>query len=60
MTRWNVYCDLAHDRPKRAVIRVQVKSNRAGTPGRPMERDLALCGSHAQRLRELGVDVVRP
>jgi hypothetical protein len=60
MHRWSTHCDLEHDAPKPAVIRVQVKSNRARQPGRPMERNLSLCKVHAKSLQQLGIDVVDP
>jgi hypothetical protein len=53
-----VECDLQHDRPRAAVVRVQVKSTRVGRPGRPMIREVALCKTHAQELRAAGIEVV--
>jgi hypothetical protein len=55
MTR---HCDLSHQRATRAVVRIEVKSNWASRPGRPMIRTVFLCASHAHELRELGIEVV--
>jgi hypothetical protein len=52
-------CDLEHDRSRTAKVRIEVKSVRAGRPGHPMVRDLALCAMHAEQLREFGIDIVR-
>jgi hypothetical protein len=52
------HCDLDHERPRSAVVRIQVKSTRIGKPGHPMTRELALCATHARELRALGLDVV--
>ena len=51
-------CDLPHARTTRAVIRVQVKSNRIDKPGHPMTRDLSLCAGHARELRSIGIELV--
>jgi hypothetical protein len=53
-------CDLAHDRDVRAVVKLEVKSTRAGRPGRPMIREIALCTAHARDLRRLGIELVAP
>ncbi len=53
-------CDLDHERPRAATVRIEVKSVRAGRPGHPMVRALALCSSHAEQLRGMGIDIVRP
>jgi hypothetical protein len=58
MEKRQVECERAHDRPRAAVVRVQVKSTRVGRPGRPMIRELALCKAHAQELRAFGIEVV--
>jgi hypothetical protein len=58
MTNNGSQCDLDHQRPRPAIIRLQVKSSRIGRPGHPMIRDLALCRSHMIQLRQLGVEVV--
>jgi hypothetical protein len=55
----SVYCDLEHARPARAVVRLEVKSTRAGRPGHPMVRVLVICSSHARRLREMGLELVQ-
>jgi hypothetical protein len=51
-------CDLPHGRAARAVVRVQVKSNRIDKPGHPMTRDLSLCPGHARELRHIGIELV--
>jgi hypothetical protein len=51
-------CDLAHDRPRAATVRVEIKSTRAGRPGHPMVRTTALCATHARQLREMGLELV--
>jgi hypothetical protein len=58
MDKMQVDCDRQHDRPRAAVVRVQVKSTRVGRPGRPMIRELTLCKAHAQELRAFGIEVV--
>jgi hypothetical protein len=52
-------CDLEHDRPRAATVRVEIKSTRASRPGHPMVRRAALCAAHARQLREMGLEVVR-
>jgi hypothetical protein len=47
-------CDLEHDGPRVAVVRVEVKSTRASRPGHPMVRTAALCTAHARQLRAHG------
>jgi hypothetical protein len=54
-----VYCDLEHARPARATVRLEVKSTRAGRPGHPMIRVVAVCASHARQLREIGLELVQ-
>jgi hypothetical protein len=49
---------LKHDRPKAAVVRVEIKSTRANKPGRPMIRGFVLCSAHARQLRDLGFEIV--
>jgi hypothetical protein len=51
-------CDLPHDRPRGATVRVEIKSTRAGRPGHPMVRTAALCATHARQLREMGLELV--
>ena len=51
-------CDLEHDRPRPAVVRLQIKSTRASRPGHPMVRETALCATHARQLRNLGLEFV--
>jgi len=51
-------CDLEHDRPRTATVRVEIKSTRASSPGRPMIRGAALCAAHARQLREMGLEIV--
>ncbi|MGZ8623907.1 MAG: hypothetical protein ACXWYQ_07065 [Actinomycetota bacterium] len=52
-------CDLVHERPVRAVVKLEIKSTRAGRPGHPMVRVAAVCAAHARVLRELGIELVR-
>jgi hypothetical protein len=54
-----MHCDLVHDRPARAVVKLEIKSTRAGRPGHPMTRVTAVCATHARVLRELGFELVR-
>ena len=56
----SLYCDLEHERAVRATIRMEIKSTRAGRPGHPMIRVIAVCASHAKQLRALGVELVGP
>jgi len=51
-------CDLEHDRPRAATVRVEIKSTRASKPGHPMIRAAALCAAHARELREMGLEIV--
>jgi hypothetical protein len=51
-------CDLPHDRPRVAAVRVEIKSTRAGRPGHPMVRSAALCAAHARQLRDMGLELV--
>ena len=51
-------CDLLHERPRPAILRVEIKSNRATQPGRPMVRTVFVCASHARALRGIGIDLV--
>ncbi len=51
-------CDLTHQRSTKAVIRMQVKSSRWGSPGRAMFRDLNICAAHAREFGKLGIDLV--
>lgn len=53
-------CDLQHQRPARAVVKLQIKSTRAGKPGHPMVRVVSVCSKHARQLRELGIELVDP
>jgi hypothetical protein len=53
-------CDLDHERPRVARVRIEVKSVRSGRPGHPMVRDISLCAMHAEQLRALGIEIVRP
>jgi hypothetical protein len=53
-------CELEHDRPRAAAIRVHVKSTRIGKPGHPMTRELAVCATHAKELRGIGIEVIWP
>jgi hypothetical protein len=55
----NRTCDLEHDRPRAATVRVEVKSTRVSKPGHPMVREAALCATHARLLREMGLELVR-
>ena len=52
-------CDLEHDRPRTAVLRVEIKSTRASKPGHPMVREAILCAAHARQLREMGLEIVK-
>lgn len=51
-------CDLDHSRPAKAAVRLEVKSTRAGRPGHPMVRVIAVCARHARELRDFGLDLV--
>jgi hypothetical protein len=51
-------CDLDHARDVPAAIKLEIKSTRAGKPGHPMIRVIALCATHARRLREMGFELV--
>jgi hypothetical protein len=51
-------CDLEHDRPRAATVRVEIKSTRANKPGHPMVRKAALCAAHARQLRDMGFELV--
>ena len=51
-------CDLEHDRPRAAAVRVEIKSTRVNKPGHPMVREAALCATHARQLREMGLELV--
>jgi hypothetical protein len=53
-----ILCDLEHDRPRAATVRVEVKSTRANKPGHPMVRRAALCATHARKLRDMGFELV--
>lgn len=59
MTKRKLKCDLEHDRPRAATVRVEIKSTRARKPGHPMVRQAALCAAHARQLREMGLEVVK-
>ena len=51
-------CDLEHDGPRPAVVRLQIKSIRARKAGHPMVRETAVCAAHARQLRNLGLAFV--
>lgn len=51
-------CDLGHNRAVRAVLKLEIKSSRAGKAGHPMIRAAAVCATHARVLRELGLELV--
>lgn len=51
-------CDLEHGRAVPAVVKLEIKSTRAGRPGHPMIRVAAVCASHARALRKLGLELV--
>jgi hypothetical protein len=51
-------CDLKHKREVRAVVKLEIKSTRAGKAGHPMIRMAAVCATHARALRELGLELV--
>lgn len=53
-------CDFAHTRTVPAVIRLEVKSTRAGKPGHPMIRVVGVCETHARELRRFGLQLVEP
>jgi hypothetical protein len=55
LTKRKLKCDLEHDRPRAATVRVEIKSTRARKPGHPM----VLCAAHARQLREMGLEVVK-
>lgn len=52
-------CDLEHTRAVPATVKLELKSTRAGKPGHPMIRVIAVCTSHARQLRRLGLEVVQ-
>jgi hypothetical protein len=51
-------CDLEHDRLTRATVKLEIKSTRAGKPGHPMVRVVAVCAAHARELRRIGLQLV--
>lgn len=51
-------CDLDHARATPAAVKLEIKSTRAGKPGHPMVRVIAVCRAHARALRELGLEFV--
>jgi hypothetical protein len=51
-------CDLDHGKAVPAAIRLEIKSTRAGRPGHPMVRVIAVCATHAAKLRKLGLELV--
>jgi hypothetical protein len=55
-----MHCDLDHNRPVRAAVKLEIKSTRAGKAGHPMVRVLAVCAAHARMLREIGLELVGP
>lgn len=59
MEKRKLECDLEHDRPRAASVRLEIKSTRANKPGHPMVRQAALCATHARQLRDMGLEVVR-
>ena len=59
MAKRRLECDLEHERPRAAAVRVEIKSTRARKPGHPMVRKVALCAAHARQLRKLGLEVVK-
>jgi hypothetical protein len=58
MAKGVMTCELEHERPRRAAIRVEIKSSRASSPGRPMIREVTLCAEHARQLRQIGLEIV--
>ncbi|MGH2658962.1 MAG: hypothetical protein ACRDHS_04675 [Actinomycetota bacterium] len=58
MANVKTLCDLEHDRPRAATVRVEIKSTRANKPGHPMVRKTALCAAHARQLRDMGFELV--
>ena len=60
LTKRRLECDLEHDRPRAAAVRVEIKSTRASKPGHPMVRRAALCTTHVRQLRAMGLEIVRP
>jgi hypothetical protein len=51
-------CDFKHERRARAVVKLEIKSTRAGRPGHPMIRVVAVCAAHTRELRRLGLELV--
>jgi hypothetical protein len=49
LAKAQLQCDLQHDRPRQAVVRVEIKSMRASRPGHPMIRRAALERPHHRR-----------
>jgi len=39
-------------------VKLEIKSTRAGKPGHPMIRVVAVCATHARELRRLGLELV--
>lgn len=58
MSDRSVMCSLAHERPRKAAVRLEVRSTRVGRAGRPAVRQAWLCTSHARELRHLGLGIV--
>jgi hypothetical protein len=52
-------CDLEHTRAVPATVKLEIKSTRAGKPGHPMIRVVAVCAPHARQLRRLGLELVQ-
>lgn len=59
MATHKLTCNLEHDRPRNAVVRVEIRSTRANKPGHPMVREAVLCAAHARQLREMGLEIVK-
>ena len=51
-------CDLQHKKSVPAAVKLEIKSTRAGKPGHPMIRVVAVCATHARALRRLGLELV--
>ena len=51
-------CDLEHARAIPAALKLEIKSIRVGTAGRPMIRVAAVCAAHARELRKLGLELI--
>jgi hypothetical protein len=59
LTNSKLECDLEHDRPRAATVRIEIKSTRATRSGHPMVRKATICATHARQLRAMGLELVK-